>query len=297
MRRYNMEPILEIRNLRKDFKDFQLRNINLTLERGYIMGFIGPNGAGKTTTIKLMMNLLKKDGGEIRVFGLDHIAHEREIKNRIGFVYDENCFYEELTIMGMKSIIAPMYKAWDDRQFAQYIREFDLPPRKKIKELSKGMKMKFALAVALSHHAELLVMDEPTSGLDPLIRSELLDILSGLIQDEKKAVLFSTHITSDLDKIADYVAMIHQGEIVLHTTKDEIIERYGLVKGPKEILAEHSGEDFIGIRENRFGFEALTKDKEAVKKHYGDRIIIEKPSLEDVMLYFTRRDRYVSSHS
>jgi ABC-2 type transport system ATP-binding protein len=292
-----MEPILEIRNLRKDFKDFHLQNINLTLERGYIMGFIGPNGAGKTTTIKLMMNLLKKDGGEIRVFGLDHIAHEREIKNRIGFVYDENCFYEELTITEMKSFIAPMYKSWDDRQFTQYIKEFDLPPRKKIRELSKGMKMKFALAVALSHHAELLIMDEPTSGLDPLVRSELLDILSSLIQDEKKAVLFSTHITSDLDKIADFVTMIHQGEIVLSTTKDEIIEKYGLVKGPKEILGTHSGEDFIGIKENQFGFEALTEDKEFARKRYGDRIIIEKPSLEDVMLYFTRRDQYVPSHS
>ncbi|MEL7564155.1 MAG: ABC transporter ATP-binding protein [Dehalobacterium sp.] len=286
-----MAPIIEITNLQKNFKDFALKGINLSLEQGFIMGFIGPNGAGKSTTIKLMMNLLKKDGGEIKLFGLDHLRHEREIKNRIGFVYDENHFYEELTVTEMKNIIAPLYQNWDHGLFSKFTGDFDLPVKKKIKDLSKGMKMKFSLAVALSHHADLLIMDEPTSGLDPLIRRELLEILSGVIQDENKGVFFSTHITSDLDKIADYITLIHQGEIVFSVPKDQILDNYGLVKGERELLDVDSRKYFIGLRENQFGFEALVQDKREIKKKFGENVLIEKPTLEDVMLYHTRRDK------
>lgn len=285
-----MAPILEIKNLKKDFKDFSLKNISFTLEKGFIMGFIGPNGAGKSTTIKLIMNLLKKDAGEIKVFGLDNVKNENEIKNRIGFVYDENYFYEELTISEMKRIIAPLYKNWSDECFNRYLKEFNLAPKKKIKELSKGMKMKFSLAIALSHQAELIIMDEPTSGLDPLIRNELLDIFSYLIQDENKGIFFSTHITSDLDKIADYVTLINDGEILFSTTKDEILDCYGLVKGKKEFLNEDTRKNFVGIKENQFGFEGLAKNRSSINKFIKDGIIIEKPSLEDVMLYCTRRE-------
>jgi len=288
----SMEPILEIKGLRKDFKDFHLKGIDLRLEPGYIMGFIGPNGAGKSTTIKLMMNLLKKDGGEIRLFGKDHIKDEQEIKNRIGFVFDENYFYEELTVSEMKWVLAPAYKTWDEDAFQQNIRRFQLPLKRKIKELSKGMKMKFSLAIALSHHADLLIMDEPTSGLDPLVRSELLDILSETMQDENKAVFFSTHITSDLDKIADFVTMIHDGEILLSMAKDDILNKFGLVKGGKDILKTTEIRDlFVGIKENQFGFEALAKDKVRVRRALGDKVIIEKPTLEDIMLYYTRRSQ------
>jgi len=285
-----MEPILEIKGLRKEFDGFSLKGIDLTLEKGYILGFIGPNGAGKSTTIKLVMNLLKKDGGEIKIFGKDHIKYEQEIKNRIGFVYDENYFYEELTVSEMKWIIAPLYKTWDEKAYQKYIKKFELPPNKKIKELSKGMKMKFSLMIALSHNADLLIMDEPTSGLDPLIRSELLEILSEIIQDENKAIFFSTHITSDLDKIADYVALIHNGELLFSKAKDELLNNYGLVKGGKEILNGNAKEYFIGIKQNQFGFEALTKDKNQVKRKFGDKVLVEKPTLEDIMLYYTRRE-------
>ncbi|MBI6871545.1 ABC transporter ATP-binding protein [Clostridium aciditolerans] len=285
-----MAPILEIKNLKKDFKDFSLKNISFTLEKGFIMGFIGPNGAGKSTTIKLIMNLLKKDAGEIKVFGLDNVKNENEIKNRIGFVYDENYFYEELTISEMKRIIAPLYKNWSNECFNRYLKEFTLSPKKKIKELSKGMKMKFSLAIALSHQAELIIMDEPTSGLDPLIRNELLDIFSYLIQDENKGIFFSTHITSDLDKIADYVTLINDGEILFSTTKDEILDCYGLVKGKKEFLNEDTRKNFVGIKENQFGFEALVKNRNSINRFINNGIIIEKPTLEDVMLYFTRRE-------
>lgn len=284
-----MENILEVKNLRKDFKDFSLKNISFSLERGFIMGFIGPNGAGKSTTIKLIMNLLKRDAGEIKVFGLGNIKDEMKVKNKIGFVYDENYFYEELTVNEMKRVIAPFYKEWDDRGFKKYIKDFNLPEEKKIKELSKGMKMKFSLAIALSHDAQLLIMDEPTSGLDPIVRSELLDILSYIMQDEKKGVFFSTHITSDLDKIADYVTLLNNGEIVLSRPKDEILDNYGLVKGGNELLDRDTLKNFIGVKENQFGFEGLVKDKNQVKKIFKEKIVVERPSLEDVMLYYTRR--------
>lgn len=287
-----MAPLLEIKNLRKEFKDFTLNNISLTLDRGFIMGFIGPNGAGKSTTIKLIMNLMNRDGGEIKVFGKDNLKNEIEIKNKIGFVLDENYFYEEITIQEMKSIVASFYSEWDDNAFNRYIKDFELPPRKKIKDLSKGMKMKFSLAVALSHNAELLIMDEPTSGLDPVVRNELLDILSDLMQDENKGVFFSTHITSDLDKIADYITFINKGQIVLNATKDDILNNYGLVKGPKGLIGTGDNDMFIGSRENQFGFEALARNKDEVRKVYREKVVIEKPTLEDIMIYYTRRDKH-----
>lgn len=286
-----MEPVLEIRNLRKKFRDFSLDDISITLDRGFIMGFIGPNGAGKSTTIKLILNLMKRDSGEIKIFGKDNIKHEIDVKNKIGFVLDENYFYDEVTVSEMKNIISPFYRKWDDNAFDKYIKQFDLPPKKKIKDLSKGMKMKFSLAIALSHHAELLIMDEPTSGLDPVVRSELLDILSDLMQDENKGVFFSTHITSDLDKIADYIVFINNGRLVLNTTKDDIRDNYGLVKGPKGLVSKNDINKFIGIRENDFGFEALVMDKSEVKKAYRENVVIEKPTLEDIMVYYTRRSK------
>ncbi|MEG6569673.1 phenol-soluble modulin export ABC transporter ATP-binding protein PmtA [Thermoanaerobacterium thermosaccharolyticum] len=285
-----MEPILEVKNLRKNYKDFSLRDVSFKLDRGYIMGFIGQNGAGKSTTIKLIMNLLKRDGGEINIFGKDNIKHEIEVKNKIGFVYDECYFYEELTVLEMKEIIAPFYKEWDDDLFNKYIKEFDIPPKKKIKDLSKGMKMKFSLAIALSHNADLLIMDEPTSGLDPVVRSEILDILSDTIQDENKSVFFSTHITSDLDKIADYIILIDNGEIVLSAAKDDILDNYGLVKGSKELIDSEIKKNFVGININKYGFEGLAYNKNKVKRIFGEKVVIEKPTLEDIMLYHTRRD-------
>ena len=285
-----MENILEIKNLSKAFRDFSLNNISFALPKGYITGFIGPNGSGKTTTIKLIMNLLKKDTGEIKVFGWDHIRHEREIKNRIGFVYDESHFYEELTVEEMKRVIAPMYRKWDERQFKSYIGEFGLPLKRKIKELSRGMKVKFSLAIALSHRADLLIMDEPTSGLDPVVRSEILDILSNVIQDENKGVFFSTHITSDLDRIADYIVMIHKGEILFRKTKDELLENHAIVKGSLSLLNANSNKNLIGIRKNNYGFEALSKDTKSADILAKEGAVVDKSTMEDIMLYYTRKE-------
>jgi ABC-2 type transport system ATP-binding protein len=284
-----MSEVLRIRDLCKSFKGFALKNVNLSLDRGYIMGFIGPNGAGKSTTIKLIMNLMRRDAGEIQVFGLDNVAEQKRIKERVGFVYDENVYYEELTPEEMKRVVAPFYSRWDEAAFQKRLRDFGLPPDKKIKHLSKGMKMKFALAVALSHHAELLIMDEPTSGLDPLVRSELLEILGSEMQSGELSVFFSTHITSDLDKAADYVALIDMGELIFARTKDELVEQCGLVRGPRELLGGDASKSFVGVRENQFGFEALTEDRREARRLFGDRVVIERPTLEDIMLYFTRR--------
>ncbi|MBM7871231.1 ABC-2 type transport system ATP-binding protein [Clostridium pascui] len=284
-----MNNILEVRGLRKNYSDFTLKDINFSLERGYIMGFIGPNGAGKSTTIKLIMNLIKKNNGEIKIFGLDNVAHEKDIKQKIGFVYDENYYYEELTINEMKKIISPFYKNWDEKSFQSYIKQFDLNPKKKIKELSKGTKMKFSLAVALSHGAELIIMDEPTSGLDPVFRREILDILYSLIQDENKSIFFSTHITTDLEKVADYITFINKGEIVFSMPKDNILDKYAIVKGSKKLLDLDTKKEFLNISENSFGFEALTDNTTKIRSLFKDNVIIERPSLEDIMVHTVKK--------
>lgn len=288
-----MNPILEIRNLSKRYPGFSLNNLNISLESGYIMGFIGPNGAGKTTTIKLIMNLIRRDAGEIKVFGLDNIRDEIRIKERIGFVYEENYFYDELTLRETRRVIAPFYPGWDDAVFRNYLDHFELPAHKKVKDLSRGMKMKLSLAVALSHNADLIIMDEPTSGLDPVSRNELLEILTEVIQDEQKGVFFSTHITTDLDKIADYITFIHRGKIVFSEARDSLMERYAVIKGDRELLDPDVRREFIGIRENRFGFEALTGDAERARQVFGNSVLIERASLEEIMLYTIRGDRGV----
>lgn len=279
-----MENILEVRNLRKNYCNFELKDISFSLPKGFIMGFIGPNGAGKSTTIKLIMNLLKKDGGEVKLFGLDHLRDEMEVKNRIGFVYDENFYNEDLRIDEIIRVIGPLYRSWDPQAFRHWMKEFQIHTRQKIKELSKGMKMKFSLAIALSHHAELLIMDEPTSGLDPVVRSELLEILSFVIQDENKGVFFSTHITSDLEKIADFITFINKGEIILSENKDIILDQYLLVKGGNELLNPSLRDQFVGVKENHFGFEGLMKDKN-LPRSWQESVLVERPTLEEIMLY------------
>jgi len=274
-----MSNILEIKNLRKEYNDFSLKDISFNLERGYIMGFIGPNGAGKSTTIKLIMNLIKKQSGEIKIFGKDNIKYEREIKQKIGFVYDENYYYEDLTIRDIKRIIAPFYKYWDEAAFNRYLKDFNLNPAKKIKTLSKGMKTKFSLAVALSHNADLIIMDEPTSGLDPIFRCEILDILCELIQDENKSVFFSTHITTD------YITFINNGEIIFSESKEKVLDKYAIIKGSKELLDSDTEKEFINIRRNSFGFEALTDNVDKIRRLFQKDVVIDKASLEDIMVY------------
>ncbi|QLY80811.1 ABC transporter ATP-binding protein [Clostridium intestinale] len=286
-----MSYVLEINNLRKTYKGFSLKDINIKLEQGYITGFIGANGAGKSTTIKSILNLINRDSGDVKIFNKDNKTNDKELKNKIGVVLDEGYFYEELTLKEMRNIIAPMYSNWDENQFNNYIRRFNLPLDRKISKLSKGMRMKYSIAIALSHNAELFIMDEPTSGLDPIVREELLEILSDIIQEENKTIFFSTHITSDLDKIADYLIIINDGKILLQGAKDEIIESHRLVKGDKKLLNSENRKDFVAIKENSYGFEALTKEANKLSKTYGDKLVMEKPNIEELMLYYIRSDK------
>lgn len=286
-----MDNIIEVKNLCKNYKDFKLDNVSFSLERGYVMGFIGTNGAGKSTTIKAIMNLIKRNSGDIKLFGLDNIKDEVQIKDKIGFVYDENFYCEELNIENMKALVKPFYSKWNEDTFKKYLKLFDLDPKKKIRKLSKGMKTKFSLAIALSHEAELIIMDEPTAGLDPVFRREILEILHDLIEDENKGIFFSTHITSDLEKIADYITFIENGKIVFSKSKEEIDDNYCMVRGNKGDIHRLDKSLLIGYKENAFGFEALTKKKRVVNELLGNSVIIEKASLEDIMVNYTREVR------
>lgn len=280
--------MLELNNVNKEFYEgFKIQNLSFKLEPGYIMGFIGPNGAGKSTTIKMIMNLLKVDSGDIRIFGKDHVKDEVSIKDRIGFVYDQSYFYENLSIEEMKNIIAPFYSQWNEDTFKGYLDLFKLRTDSQIKKLSKGMKTQFAIALALSHNADLIIMDEPTAGLDPVIRREVLDILYNVIQDEKKSIFFSTHITTDLEKIADYITYIKDGKLVFSKSREEVMESYALVKGGPDQLNDEIKKNMMGLRETNVGFEALTDNPREIRNILGPDILIERPTLEDIM-YYTR---------
>lgn len=280
-----MRTVLEVNHLKKDLGSFKLDSIDFSLKEGCITGFIGINGSGKSTTIKTMLGLYPKDAGGITFFGKDIDKDEYSIKNRIGVVLDEGYFYDEMTLKEMKSVLAPAYTNWDESVFKSYIERFQLNINQKIATLSKGMRMKFAIALALSHHADLLIMDEPTSGLDPLIRSELMEILLEFMEEEGKSVFFSTHITSDLDKIADVLILIDDGKIILNESKDELLDRHVLVKGENTLLNEQTRKLFLRLRQTSLGFEGITDQKKLVFEQMNG-VSMERPSIEEVMLAY-----------
>lgn len=278
-----MEPILELRHVTKAFKGFALKDVSFSLNKGFIMGFIGPNGAGKSTTIRCLMDLAHPDSGEVWLFGQKFTGDNTALKQKIGFVYDQDVFFQELTAEKNKQVIAPFYERWDDVAFYRYIKEFQVPLNKKMKTLSKGTKMKFALAVALSHHAELIIMDEPTSGLDPVFRKELLDVLFDVIQDENKAIFFSTHITTDLEKIADYITFLLDGKILFSKEREELSETFRIVKGPKQFSETIKQAQLINYKETSLGFEAFMYADETDKLDKHSAFHIERPNLDEIM--------------
>lgn len=282
-----MQDVLKVEGLTKQYEDFTLDGISFSLPPGYIMGFIGANGAGKTTTIKLIMNLIERDAGRIKILGMDNIREERSVKDKIGFVYDNAGFYEELSMEQMKNVISRYYTRWDEAAYRRNLKRLGLKG-KKISDLSKGMRMKYALALALSHHAELLLMDEPTSGLDPVIRAELLGVLQEVIEEGDCSVFFSTHITSDLDKVADYVVMMHDGHMIFNDAKDHLLEQYRIVKGTQDHLVRLGGYPLIGTDRQPHGFSALVADGAAAARAAGEGLVLERPTLEDMMLYHVR---------
>lgn len=284
-----MNVVLEINNLCKNYADFSLQNINMSLEKGTLTGFIGPNGAGKTTTIKSILNMIQPDQGKITVLGLDSVHNDLAIKSKLGVVLDDGHFYENLTLQKMTRLIAPMYSTWDNQAYHAYLDKLELPEDKKIKHLSRGMRMKYALVLALSHGAELFILDEPTAGLDPLVRSELIEILKDIVLADNKTVLMATHITSDLDKIADYLFFIVNGQIILHGPKDEIKDQHAIVKGDPALLLPDHADHFVGLNKSSYGFEGLTDNKAALKKVLPSQTVYEVPSIEDILNYYARR--------
>ena len=278
-----MNDILRVEHLNKSYKDFSLTDISFSIPEGCITGFIGTNGAGKTTTLRTILGLAKKDSGNVNIFGLDMDKNGKQIKDRIGVVLDGGCFYEELSLNEMKNIISSSYSRWSEQDFWHYMDMFALDPKQKISTLSKGTKMKYALALALSHNAELLIMDEPTSGLDPLIRSQLLAALTNYMENGGKGVFFSTHITSDLDKIADMIIMIDRGRIIFQEDKDLLLDSYRIVKGDSKLLTDDVRKLFLTLKETSFGFTGITGHLPEVRSYIPD-IVIEHPSIEDIML-------------
>ena len=282
--------ILEVKNLNKKYKDFQLKNVNLSLPKGMIMGLIGENGAGKTTTIKAILNIINTDSGEIKIFGLDNKKEEKKIKQDIGVVLDDSFLSEYLNPIDINKIMKNFYQNWDEKLYFKYIDEFKLPKNKISKDYSSGMKMKLKIAVALSHHPKLLILDEPTSGLDPVARNEILDIFQDFIQDEEHAILVSSHITSDLEHIADYITFINNGEIVLTKTKDELLDRYGIVKCSEQEFKKINKADYLKYKKNRYEYEILVENKNEFKRKY-DIQIIDKPTIEEIMLIYIKGEK------
>lgn len=284
-----MDTVIELSNVTKTFKDFKINNVSFQIKKGFVTGFVGANGTGKSTIIKLIMNLLQPDNGEIHIFGLDYKTHEKEIKEHIAFVYDDHVFYENLTLNNMKKIIAPLYNNWDEELFKHYVIKFQIPLTKKLKTFSKGMLMKSSLAIALSHHAKLIIMDEPTAGLDPIFRREFLAILHELVEDEEKTIFFSTHITSDLEHIADYIVFLHDGKIQFVDELLTIDENFTLVKGSLDLLDRDIEKEFISLHKTELGFEGLAKDKKHIMSLFGNLAMYESASLEDIMFYTKKR--------
>lgn len=283
-----MENILEIKNLSKKYDSFELKNINIELPKGTIMGFVGENGAGKTTTIKSILNIINKDSGQIKIFGLDN--KETKIKEDIGVVLDDSFLSEYLNPLDINKIMKNIYKNWDEKLYFKYIEDFKLSKEKISKEYSSGMKMKLKIAVALSHHPKLLILDEPTLGLDPIARNEILDIFQEFIQDENKGIFVSSHITSDLEHIADYITFINNGEIIFSKTKDELLESYGIARCSKEQFDKIKKEDYIKYKKNKYEYDVLIENKYEFRKNYNISVI-DKTSLEDIMLIYIKGEK------
>ncbi len=283
-----MKNAIEINNLRKEYKDFTLNDISFSFPTGFIMGFVGQNGAGKTTTIRLILNMTERVNGDIKVMGMDNIEDEQKIKQDVGVVLDSTFFVESWTVGEVEKAVKSFYVNWSSSMYRQYAENFNLPLDKKVKDLSRGMRLKLMLAVAMSHDAKLLILDEPTSGLDPVARDELLEILSSYISDGEKSILFSTHITSDLEKIADYITLIDHGNIFYTGTKDDLMENFLVVKGGPEDLAEPLKEKIIGLTRNRTGFSGLIRASE--RNILTEAIITEAPTIDEILVSISKQE-------
>ncbi|MDR0849469.1 MAG: ABC transporter ATP-binding protein [Propionibacteriaceae bacterium] len=275
--------LLTVEGLNKSYPAFSLKDVSFSLEPGYIMGFVGRNGSGKTTTLKAIMNLIHPQSGTITILGQDFRTHELDLKERIGFGLGDVPFYPKRTLAAITAVVARFYTTWDAGLYARLVRQFGLDVTKKVDQLSAGMKVKYSLALAMSHHAQLLILDEPTSGLDPVSRDDLLYMFRSIIESGEASILFSTHITSDLEKCADFITYIRDGSIVASRDKDSFVDAYRLVKGPKSALTPNLRATLIGCRETSLGFTGLALTQDLPPSLPG--IIVETPDIESVMVY------------
>lgn len=273
--------LLSVQNLSKAYAKFKLKDVSFTLDSGYIMGFIGSNGAGKTTTLKAILNLVRKDGGCVRMLGKDFTQNEIALKQEIGFMFGGVDYYVKSRIKNITDVVRRFYTNWDDGTYAAFLRRFGIDESKKVEELSSGMRIKYSLSLALSHRAKLLILDEPTSGLDPVARDDLLELFQELIEGGERSILFSTHITSDLEKCADYITYIKNGSIIENCSKDDMIASYRMVQGPREQL-KRLLPDMVSYKEHAFGISGLIRTADFKD---GEGISAEPPSIEEIMIY------------
>ncbi len=283
-----MKNAIEVNFISKKLKNFSLTNVSFNVESGTIMGFVGENGAGKTTTIKAILNMIKCDYGSINIFGKDHAKNEAKIKEDIGVVFDEMCFNESWNLISMNKIMKTVYKQWDEQTFKNHCKRLELPENKPFKAFSKGMKMKTSIACAMSHNAKLLIMDEPTSGIDPIMKTEVLDMFQEFVADEEHSILVSSHITNDLERIADAITFIHKGQILLCEDKLSMLERHKLLKCTPQALETIDSSTIIGYRKSEFGCEALVKDAPPC---ITSEFVIDRPTLEQIMFFYAKNFR------
>ncbi len=282
--------VIELKDVVKDYGDFKLDKISFAVPEGSVCGFIGQNGAGKTTTINLILDVIKKDAGEVLLFGQPVDGKSASLREDVGVVFDEMGFHDFMTGKDINIMMKNIYKNWDEEVFFDYLKRFSLPSKKPCGKFSRGMRMKLQIAVALSHHAKMLIMDEPTSGLDPIVRNEMINIFREFVVEEDHTILLSSHITGDLEKIADEVVFIDGGRIVLSGNKDEILEKHGIIKCKKDELSKISESLIVSFEESSFGAEVLVNDRHAAAKLYPD-MLIEPALLEQIMIFYVNKKR------
>lgn len=285
-----MDCALEVKGLRKQYSGFTLEDFNLALPKGSIMGLIGENGAGKSTALKTILGLAHKDVGSVKCFGTDFRPEDKDLKEKIGVVFDGNPFQELLTPKQLGNISKQAYKQWDMKQYQNYLSLFKLDPNKKVKDLSKGMGVKLSLALAMSHNAELLILDEPTSGLDPIVRDEILDVFLDFVQDENHSILISSHITSDLEKVADYITFLHEGKIIMSKEKDELIEQYGILRCKESTYQKVNRNEMIAYKKEDYQWNVLVKNRRKLMQTMKDAVI-DKPTIDEIMLLCVKGER------
>ena len=285
-----MENILEVKNISKKYSGFELKDISFQLPKGMIMGFIGENGAGKTTTIKILLDIIKNDCGEVTIFGFDHRKDIDKIQEEIGVVLDDMFFPEILTPIDIDKIMRDIYKNWDSTLYLKYLNDFSLPGQKQIKTLSKGMRKKLEIVTALSHHPKLLILDEPTSGLDPIARGEVIQLFQEFVEKEEGSILLSSHITTDLEHIADYITFINEGEILLSKTCDQLLNEYAIAKCTEREFKKLDSKDYIRFMKRKCEYEVLIENKKEFMKKYKSSVI-DKITLDDLMFLMIKGEK------